>query len=184
MSWLEETAKAYQNSIQAVVALGTWAAIASSLWMARTSSKPKLNIRVDVASESAGSYFQSRNLEDFKNFRTMFIEIQNIGNVPAYLHKSSFKWKVPWFRTGWLMQNPPTYDERHMRIEPGQQMIFTLAHNAIEVYKQLEIIEERSACPKFLRGRGKLEVRLQSGQRISTGKGVAIKYQLKNWRSL
>jgi len=128
---MESFFESYQHTIDFFVAVGTWGAVFTSLFLARDSMHPKLRIFVDAKvlipshAQTDNGKINREQCEDI-----ISVNMQNIGQTTVYIPYFSFYWKLPFFSTV-VNHNPfqPDFRKDGLKIDPGQEVSIILAND-------------------------------------------------------
>lgn len=166
---MEQFFSSYVNTISALSTLGTWAAVAVSLWLALSFSKPKLRINVGKVRLIPGNP-QPPKVNLSKCDEAIGVTFQNIGREVAYIDYYGFFWKLPWpFRA--VMNHLPETDFRNqspIKIEPGKSVTITLTSDLDKLKKEFRNLCKINKVPIFFRRFINLQIRTPDGTNYRT----------------
>jgi len=174
---LEGFAKEYSQTIAALSALGTWAAVLVALYLSSISRRPRLTIVADkevyIPSEAQRA---DGSVDWFRCEDAIGVTLRNIGSVTCYVSYWAFSWRVPFCR-GALQQNPlrPDFRREGLKIEPGQAVTISLTDNLPRLSSELEGLCKKAGMPIALKRLTRLEVHSQDGYRFKARIGLDLK---------
>lgn len=177
MEFLEVVAKQYTNTIAAVSALGTWAAVVVALWISHRASKPILSVYVDKSVHIPSEAQISETVDWNKCEDTISVTIQNKGNVTAYITYWSFIWQFPRLWTISAQQNPylPNFRADGIKLEPGQSASIFLSNDLEKHRKMLVDLCEKNKLPKAFKRFIRLSVITSEGRKFRSAFGASYK---------
>jgi hypothetical protein len=179
---VENFAKQYENTIQAVGSLSTLAAVIASLALARASAnrtKPRIKASISTSKIHHSSITQSPTY--------IVAHIVNIGTVPVRIPFSFFLWKMPHWRNRGMLVNPldayqvdKLVPQREYPVELpvySSESFFVSEFEAFKV-ETARSLETLSALDRFLFRFASVFIRTDDGTLISARLGKRLRKEV------
>lgn len=165
-----------------VAAIGTWAAVVVSLWIALASRTSKVSAFVELVKLMPSSGKEAR-ISFVDAEESITVSIANKGPYTVYVpYWSGFFWKIPFAKIA-VMQNPLTDYRRQNNIELLAGKSENIQLSTVDNLREIIQKSQTSFYRYFKKTRTKhmyLEVRLSDGRKIKAIVGSTLRQRIKD----